>query len=1205
MSESDNDLIDVGDVWDSMEVSQSEDDPSSYSDSEKSSDSFMGEGSITQEDSWTVVSAYFGEKGLVRQQLDSFNEFIKHSVQEYVGCATVEIDDNDDEHGECKRRFSFPQTFLARPKYSEKDGENRPLYPNDARLRDLTYSSVMYVNIRKTTVTLDQYDEEVEHYSDTIEKVPIARIPIMVKSFVCWLSENEIKTTDLGECEYDTGGYFVVSGVEKVLIAQERMSNNRVYVFKQGKGQQKFSYVTEIRSCREGIIGYTPVQTSYVKMVSNKAKKNPNTILTSIPYIREEIPIAIAFRALAFISDKEILEHICYDLSDTRMLNMLRPSIEQAFSVQTRDVAINFIANRSTKGPGVAKEERVMHAIGILENYLLPHVGTGDNCETKKAYFLGYMVYKMLQTALGRRAEDDRDHYANKRLDLAGPLMINLFRQLFSKLKKNMKMTLQKLANEKKDLQVTKAIGFQTITKGLQWSLATGNWTANNTNNVKTGVSQVLNRLTFMSTLSHLRRCNTPIGRDSKLAPPRQLHNTHWGMVCPAETPEGAMCGIVKNLALMTYVSVSNNNEEITKNIIEFLETFSTENLEEISPSQIPESTKILLNGAWIGINQNPDLLVNNLRGTRRSHDNSSVFSEVSIVADIAEREIRIYTDAGRCCRPLYIVEESRVKITRDHINRLDNAIEDEYGWGNLLADGLIEYIDVEEEESVMIAMNLTDLTNTKGNEMFRYTHCEIHPSLILGICGSIIPFPEHNQSPRNTYQSAMGKQAIGVYCTNYQIRMDTMAHILYYPQKPLVITRAMEYMKFRELPSGQNVVAAVCCYTGYNQEDSLLMNLSAIDRGLFRSVFYRTYKSEESQDVIRGDVEMYEKFEKPNPDECRLRNQNYSNLEEDGLVAPGMRVTGDDILIGKTTPVPPKDEEARNFTRRDSSVAHRPSEIGIVDEVLITENDHRLKYVKVRVRSVRTPQIGDKFSSRHGQKGTVGMIYRQEDMPFTCEGISPDLILNPHAIPSRMTIGQLIECLYGKLASIVAEVADGTAFNPVGVTNISDTLHEYGYQRNGNEVLFNGHTGKKMGAKLFIGPTYYQRLKHLVEDKIFSRARGQMQILTRQPVEGRARGGGLRFGEMERDCMIAHGASQFMKERLFDVSDAYRIHVCDKCGLIAIAKLKNGIFQCNGCNDGTRISQVHIPYAAKLLFQELMAMNIAPRIITKKDEED
>jgi len=395
---------------------------------------------------------------------------------------------------------------------------------------------------------------------------------------------------------------------------------------------------------------------------------------------------------------------------------------------------------------------------------------------------------------------------------------------------------------------------------------------------------------------------------------------------------------------------------------------------------------------------------------------------------------------------------------------------------------------------------------------------------MILGICGSIIPFPDHNQSPRNTYQSAMGKQAMGLYCTNYQLRFDTLSYVLFYPQKPLVTTRAMEYLHFRELPAGINAVVALACYSGYNQEDSVIMNQSSIDRGLFRSIYFRSYKDEERHQgaLVR------ETLEKPDP-ECTLalRHGSYDKLDEDGLAIPGERVNGDDVLVGKTTPLPSSDEDVaagvqRRYIKKDCSLSMKSTEAGHVDSVLLTTNDQGLRFVKVRIRSVRTPQIGDKFSSRHGQKGTCGMTYSQEDMPFTAEGISPDIIVNPHAIPSRMTIGHLVECLMGKVAALQGMEGDATPFSDVTVEDISTRLHGLGYQRRGNEVTYNGHTGRQMQAMLFLGPTYYQRLKHTVDDKIHSRGRGPTQILTRQPMEGRSRDGGLRFGEMERDWCVA-----------------------------------------------------------------------------------
>lgn len=476
-------------------------------------------------------------------------------------------------------------------------------------------------------------------------------------------------------------------------------------------------------------------------------------------------------------------------------------------------------------------------------------------------------------------------------------------------------------------------------------------------------------------------------------------------------------------------------------------------------------------------------------------------------------------------------MEDQRLVIRKEHIAKLRDKENSRFNWSECIANGLIEYIDTEEEETVMIAMNLNDLRS--DNRMYRYTHCEIHPSMILGICASIIPFPDHNQSPRNTYQSAMGKQAMGCYITNYQLRMDTMANVLYYPQKPLGITRSMSYLHFRELPAGINATVAIMCYSGYNQEDSIIMSQSSIDRGFFRSVFYRSYRDEEKTVFFAGErgggAGRSEKFERPERETVEgLRKADYSKLDEDGLIPPGTRVSGDDIIIGKTAPIEPAAEElqdaaAARYEKRDASTSLRSSEAGYIDQVLLTTNAEGRKFVKVRIRSVRIPQIGDKFASRHGQKGTVGITYRQEDMPFTCEGVTPDIIVNPHAIPSRMTIGHLVECLLSKVSSLTGDEGDATPFASVTVDDISKLLQNFGYQKRGFEVMFNGHTGRRLESTIFLGPTYYQRLKHMVDDKIHSRARGPVALLTRQPMEGRARDGGLRFGEMERDWCAAH----------------------------------------------------------------------------------
>ncbi|KAI1788825.1 DNA-dependent RNA polymerase II second largest subunit [Ganoderma leucocontextum] len=1186
---------------------------------------------ITQEDCWTVISSFFDQKGLVRQQLDSFDEFVQNTMQELVDENSDLILDQADQHtghdGDVTRRYEikFGQIYLSRPTVTEADGAVVPVFPQEARLRNLTYSAPLYIEMKKR-VLIGREDQdgggdmiwEVQRDDDPEDtrKVWIGKVPIMLRSTYCILHElGDKELFDLNECPYDSGGYFIINGSEKVLIAQERMATNHVYVFAKGQ-PSPISFLAEIRSAVEK--GGKTISQFQVKLYHrSKERSLGNVMKATIPYIKIDIPIWVVFRALGVISDRDILEHICYDMQDNQMLEMLKPCIDEGFVIQDREIALDYIGNRGTT-TGLNRERRLRYAQEILQKEMLPHVSMAEGSESKKAYFFGYMIHRLLLAALERRDLDDRDHFGKKRLDLAGPLLANLFRMLFRKLTKDVYRYLQKCVETHKEFNISLAVKHNTITNGLKYSLATGNWgDQKKSMSSKAGVSQVLNRYTYASTLSHLRRCNTPLGREGKIAKPRQLHNTHWGMVCPAETPEGQACGLVKNLSLMSCISVGT----LSAPVIEFLEEWGLESLEENAHASTP-CTKVFVNGVWMGVHRDPVKLVSTLRKLRRKDD---INCEVSVVRDIRERELRLYTDAGRVCRPLFIVENQQLLIQKKHIESLVRTKEDptlSYNWDSLLKDGVIELLDAEEEETVMICMTPEDLENSRlqaagidphadeeidpsarlkaPTSAHTWTHCEIHPSMILGVCASIIPFPDHNQSPRNTYQSAMGKQAMGIFLTNFLIRMDTMANILYYPQKPLATTRSMEYLRFRELPAGQNAIVAILCYSGYNQEDSVIMNQSSIDRGLFRSIYYRSYMDLEK----KSGVQQLEEFEKPTRDTTlRMKHGTYDKLEDDGLIAPGTNVNGEDIIIGKTAPIPPDSEElgqrTRTHTKRDVSTPLKSTEQGIVDQVLITTNAEGQKFVKIRVRSTRIPQIGDKFASRHGQKGTIGITYRQEDMPFTAEGITPDIIINPHAIPSRMTIGHLVECLLSKLATLIGNEGDATPFTDLTVESVSQFLRQKGYQSRGLEIMYHGHTGRKLQAQVYLGPTYYQRLKHMVDDKIHSRARGPVQILTRQPVEGRSRDGGLRFGEMERDCMISHGVAAFLKERLFEASDAYRLHVCDICGLTAIANLKKQTFECRACKNKTACSQIYIPYAAKLLFQELQSMNIAARLYT------
>ena len=1160
---------------------------------------------INDKDSWKVIRAYFKQHGLVSQQIGSFNQFVGKNIQEIIDenkTISIEVDTNysrKDADDETKYELSFSQSRIAaNPQFIEinTNVENK-IFPNDARVRNLDYLSELSLDVIWREKKKSGVNER------TYANVNIGKIPIMVRSKYCSLNDkSDTERVAVKECEFDQGGYFIIGGGEKVIVAQERMATNFVYVFNK-KEQSGYSWQAEVRSNIDGSNRPPVLFAVKISKKNTHLKNNLGGLITArIPYVKADIPIVILFRALGLESDKDIMDYIIFDEEDNSFKELLRPSLEYASEYRGKAECLEYIGNKATRGEDSREEERIKRAEDILRNNMLSHVSIERGNENKKAYFIGYMIYRLGNCSLGRAFGDDRDHYGKKRLDMCGVLLSGIFRQLFRRFTKRAETSLkdQIKHNKKGTINLESAFDKNIITGGMKYALATGNWGQNKVGQVqKTGVAQVIQRLTFMSSLSHLRRVNTPLEKTGKITKPRQLHNTHWGMLCPAETPEGQSCGLVKNLSLMTFVSVGSP----AKMIQETLDNYPDfQKLSEVHPSDIRGRSKIFINGSWIGITEKPELIMEKLMNQRRR---GIISKEISIVNNFVNKEIRIYTDSGRTQRPLFIVESYknknnedalRLKITKKNIRDLeDNKID----FDSLIDNGIIEYLDVEEEESSMIAMKIDDLVSHR-DYCFTYTHCEIHPAMILGVSASIIPFPDHNQSPRNVYQSAMGKQAIGIYSTNFNMRMDTLAYLLFYPQRPLVVTQSMEFLKFKDLPAGINAIVAIMCYTGYNQEDSVIMNQSSIDRGLFRSAFFRTYHSEEKREAKLK----RETFEIPDKTNCSgLRHGNYTKLDSEGLIAPGTRVSGDDIIIGKTGLCKmEEDDEITDFNnskkKQDISEAIRPSESGIIESVMLTIDRQGYKMAKVKCRSVRVPQIGDKFASRHGQKGTIGMTYRQEDLPFTMEGITPDIIVNPHAIPSRMTIGHLIECLSSKVAALRGLEGDATPFTDVTVDSISEDLHKLGYQKYGNETVFNGFTGRKIDMLIFFGPTYYQRLKHMVDDKIFSRARGPVQILTRQPTEGRARSGGLRFGEMERDCMISHGAAIFLKERLFDVSDKYRVHICEQCGLIAQADLQSQNYKCKLCqNVNYNISQVFIPYACKLLFQELMAMHITPRM--------
>lgn len=676
-----------------------------------------------------------------------------------------------------------------------------------------------------------------------------------------------------------------------------------------------------------------------------------------------------------------------------------------------------------------------------------------------------------------------------------------------------------------------------------------------------------------------MTRVNSHFEKTRKVSGPRSLHATQWGMLCPSDTPEGEACGLVKNLALMSHIATESPSEPVFKIIqhcgIILASTTCGEQLLQ------PDTYIIMLNGQLIGCTYDPQRLCRKLREKRRT---GFINNFVSISMRQLHRTVYIFSDSGRLCRPYIIVKNGQPMVTEKHLKELErNALT----FVDFLEYGLVEYLDVNEENDCYVALYEKDLTTA-------HTHLEIEPFTLLGVCAAVIPYPHNNQSPRNTYQCAMGKQAMGAIGYNQEMRLDTLLYNMVYTQRPMVMTRPLQLVNYDKLPAGQNATVCVMSYSGYDIEDALIINKASLDRGFGRCQVFRNAKcvikryADGTSDRIQGPVI---------DAETRKSQWKHTVLDSDGIAGPGERVLNRNVLVNKSMPMRTTAGPVAIFGERDyldTPVDYKGLEPSMIDKVLISTNGDDDYLIKLKLRQTRIPEIGDKFSSRHGQKGVVGLIVSQEDMPISERGICPDIIMNPHGFPSRMTVGKLIELLAGKAGVAVGKHHYGTAFGGSTVAEVQEELESHGYNYEGKDLFYSGITGEPLVAYIYSGPVFYQRLKHMVQDKIHARARGPRAVLTRQPTEGRAADGGLRLGEMERDCLIAYGASMMILERLMLSSDVFNCDICSKCGLIAYSRW------CHGCQSSSEIARIKMPYATKLLFQELRAMNIVPRLTLK-----
>lgn len=1172
-----------------------------------------------------VLSSHTHVHGYADFQKNSFEHFmdelLPHIVEEH---SRVEYDSKTVMQ---RHVVTLGQLTMAKPNHREADGKVCMLLPEEARQRQLDYCLPVLVDVKHDVFELvADADGGLKPgalvQSNLHREVPFCEIPVMLQTRYCHLYgsprlpsvrgwDGSSERRPRAECPYDEGGYFIIRGLERGLQVQEGLRTNLPVIFPV-KQPSKYMFMCEIRSRHESKMRSTSTLKVYI--TAKKGGCAPE-IFVAMPFLQSlDVPLIMVLRLLGSDDQAELMRYIVPPSDDERqdeLVPLVRAVLTHTSNRMSIDELYEYIGKEGTRETSL--ENRRRYVSHLMANELLPHMGyTMHSAATarKKVIYLCLIVRRLLRAYLAAPADfsgneeeglkieevDDRDDYANKRLTLAGTNIALLFRQLMRQFTKNLRRYMFITIEHKRYVNPADEVNNRKISAALRFAFRTGNWSTQRSTGAQQGVTQVIQRMSHISLQSQTRRVNTPICREGKATHLRQAHVSHWGILCPSETPEGNGCGLVKNLSVLAYVRIGTPSELIVFTLVTYLGVTPFDQVEDVTNACL-----VLVNGDIVGVTSDPQQLVRAARLARRA---MNLPFDTSVVT-LPHGGVMLHSDGGCCMRPLFVVE---------NLPRLDAALEHAAQtphmelWTVLLQRGIIEYLDKDEEREMRVAVTAAELKeemlNPSSPLVQPYTHLEIHPASILGHCALQIPYPDHNQAPRNIYQSAMGKQAVAHPVLPYESRMDAQMHVPYYTHQPLTRTGYEE----PEFGMGLNAIVAIAMYGGHNQEDSLMLNKAFVERGGFRSSYYTVYSADEHS--MGADTECFE-----NPTRCGssgmgpaaqcvgLKQADYSKLDAMGTVAVGALIENETAIIGKTMSTP-KFHAGRGATvKRDRSVIFQGVEDGgnRVDQVMMTTNREGMTSQRVRIRTTRIPIVGDKFSSRHGQKGTVGILLPQEDMPFSAQtGMTPDIIMNPCAIPSRMTIAHLVECIASKTGAVLGKIADGMAFRQVSVESISEALHSAGYQRHGNERLINGMTGEMLEAAIFMGPIFYQKLKHMTNDKVHARTTGPRTIMTRQPVEGRARKGGLRVGEMERDCFVTYGASKVIMERMLYASDAFEMPLCVKCGQIAENKhnpefgstVKGLKPYCRLCRSH-EVDNVIVPYPYKLLLQELAAIGV------------
>jgi len=1180
-------------------------------------------------DLFKILDLYFGKDfSFVRHHTDSYDHFI-HGVSELLTTKKHTFSTVATETEKISHFLKFENIQFVSPVNNNGDF----ITPSEARINNLSYDLTIiaditqYQEIEKLNVQSPPFRRMV---GSKVFNFILTKIPLMVKSKYCNLTIN--RNLHQSECDYDNGGYFIVNGTERVLVPFEQLIDNKTLIF-QKKESGIDTTIAQLNS--------KSTNPDEMRQIINIRMKNSENIILRAPIIRD-INVFIMLRALGIESDKDIIDLIVPNENDWEMRNLLKTVLDKCrtddgkMKIYTQKNALEYLikkvkvdANFTETDAEEKRKQKIIHLQKLLKNNFIPHI---EKNHKAKAHYICHMVQKILLAFLGRKKYDERDNYENKRIEMPGTILTEMFRKGYKLFLGDCKKNISKSIGKDTPLNVIDSIKTTVIESGIKRNMTKDEYSG------RTGVCQIVQRGSYLNFISLLTRIDAQIKNkksSSKLLQTRYGHATQLFLICFAQTPENAKSGLVKHMAMTTRLTLQ--TKEQTKILKDTMLKGLTK-LEKVKISEMKSKVKVLLNGVILGVVDpiNAKNYCENLR-QKKLRGEIDIFTSIThnIKSEYEMNEINVWCDSGRLVAPMMRVVDNVLQVKKNHIIAMEKIIRENKNetFETFMKSnpGLFEYVGPDELTNSIVAaspqqvkyqrtkqLKSIELMKKKKENIFvrelnnryneysfhRYSYCVIHPSTSMGIVANAVPFPQNMQSPRFIYSYSQIKQAMCIYSTIYRNRHDN-SYVLYNPQRSLVTTRMMKYSHTDTLTFGENSIVAIMTYTGFNQDDSLIFNKSAIDVGFMRSTSLAKYQSKQEKDQMTG---QNDKFCKPDRNTTiQMKPGSYEKLNDAGFAPNETIIEDGDAIIGKTTPIQDSKIGQNNKTAKDASVPYKSGEKGTVERVwpnIVNAEGYRM--IKILTRSDRRPTVGDKFSSRHGNKGTIGAVYRQVDLPFTEDGVYPDIILTPNAFPSRMAVSQIHEALCSKYASIEGKFVDGTAFEPSFIEEIKSGLKKSGFDKEGNETLTNGMTGMKLEKKIFICPTYYCRLKHLVNDKIHARSRGPVTSLTRQPLEGRARDGGLRFGEMERDCMIAHGTASFLLEKMRLIADNFIIHYCQTCGLVAHRKKtssnvsgnrENDIYVCGKCKNRAKIYKTAIPYAYHVLNNELLALGIEPRM--------